>query len=205
MIKIHNCGGNVNGMLRSSWKFFLLKNVVSYYFPLQEQNSYLTSKLRPLYCNHQCPIWLQSNLKESLSLQSVRNGVPECDGMRSRTRAPVSIQEKFRFEISEIPRAQCNGTFRLHRPDTSHCASGYCSCKQDTKERYWEQQFCQMERDISVRPTEMTRPVTVDHLQSWSRIFRSDQTEIVRSIWCTYRNFRNFGLNRKRPKSLTEK
>ena len=57
-----------------------------------------------------------------------------------------------------------------------------------------------MERDISVRPTEMTRPVTVDHLQSWSLIFRSDQTEIVRSIWSTNRNFRNFGLNGKRPK-----
>ena len=57
-----------------------------------------------------------------------------------------------------------------------------CSCKRDRKERYWGQQFWQMERDISVRPTEMTRPVTVDHLQSWSRIFRSDQTEMVRSI-----------------------
>ena len=32
------------------------------------------------------------------------------------------------------------------------------SCKQDRKERYWGQQFWQMERDISVRPTEMTRP-----------------------------------------------
>ena len=84
----------------------------------------------------------------------------------------LSVQLKFRFEIWDILRAQRNGTFRLHRPDTSHCASGYCSCKQDTKERYWEQQFCQMERDISVRPTEMTRPVTVDRLQSWSRIFR---------------------------------
>ena len=72
------------------------------------------------------------------------------------------------------------------------------SCKQDRKERYWGQQFWQMERDISVRPTEMTRPVTVDHLQSWSRIFRSDQTEMVRSIWCTNRNYRNFGLNGKR-------
>ena len=61
------------------------------------------------------------------------------------------------------------------------------------------QQFCQMERDISVPPTEMTRLVKVDHLQSWSRIFRSDQTEMVRSIWCTNRNFRNFGLNGKRP------
>ena len=79
----------------------------------------------------------------------------------------LSIQQKFRFEISEIPRAQWNGTFRLHRPDPSHRALGYCSCKQDTKEWYWGQQFCQMERDISVRPTEMTRPVKVDHLQSW--------------------------------------
>ena len=33
-----------------------------------------------------------------------------------------------------------------------------------------------LQRDISVPPTEMTRPVTVD------RIFRSDQTEMVRSI-----------------------
>ena len=33
-----------------------------------------------------------------------------------------SIQQKFRFEISEIPRAQWNGTFRLHRPDPSHRA-----------------------------------------------------------------------------------
>ena len=57
-----------------------------------------------------------------------------------------------------------------------------CSRKQDTNERYWGQQFWQMERDISVRPTEMTRPVTVGHLQSWSRIFRSDQTEMLRSI-----------------------
>ena len=74
-----------------------------------------------------------------------------------------------------------------------------CSCKQGRKERYRGQQFWQMESDISVRPTEMTRPVTVDHLQSWFRIFRSDQTEMVRSIWCTNRNYRNLGLNGKRP------
>ena len=116
----------------------------------------------------------------------------------ARRHGALSIQRKFRFEISEISGAQWTCTFRLDRPDPSHRAFGYCSCKQDTKERYWGQQFCQMERDISVRPTEMTRPVTVDHLQSWSRIFRSDQTEMVRSIWCTNRNFRNFGLNGKR-------
>ena len=108
----------------------------------------------------------------------------------------LSIQQKFQFEISEISRAERNGTFRLHRPDQGHRAFGCCSCKQDTKERYWGQQFCQMERDITVRSTEMTRPVKEDHLQSWSRKFRSDQTEMVRPIRCTNRNFRNF---RKRP------
>ena len=50
-----------------------------------------------------------------------------------------------------------------------------------------------------VRPTEMIRPVKVDHLQSWSPKFWSDQTEMVRSIWYTNRNVRNFGLNGKRP------
>ena len=34
----------------------------------------------------------------------------------------------------------------------------------------------------SDRPTEITRPVKVDHLQNWSRIFQSDQTEMVHSI-----------------------
>ena len=38
------------------------------------------------------------------------------------------------------------------------------------------------------------RPVKVDHLQSWSRKFWSDQTEMVRSIWCTNRKVRNFGF-----------
>ena len=76
-------------------------------------------------------------------------------------------------------------------------AFGYCSCKQDTKERYWGKQFCLMETDISVRPTEMTGLVKEDYLQTWSRIFWSDQTEMVCSIWCTSRNFRSFGLNGK--------
>ena len=38
-------------------------------------------------------------------------------------------------------------------------------------------------------------------LQSWSRTFRSDQTEMVRSIWWTNGNFRNLGLNGKRPRT----
>ena len=56
-----------------------------------------------------------------------------------------------------------------------------------------------MERDISVVPTEITRPVKVVDLQSWSQIFRSEQTEMVRSISCTNRNYRNFGWNGKHP------
>ena len=100
----------------------------------------------------------------------------------SQTFWALSIQFMFRFEISEIPCAQWNGTFWLHRPNPSHCVFGYCSCKEDTKEWYWGQQVCPMERDISVRSTEITRPVKVDHLKSWSRIFQSDQAEMVHSI-----------------------
>ena len=62
--------------------------------------------------------------------------------------------------------------------------------------------FGKWKATFPVRPTEMTRPVTVDHLQSWSWIFRSHQTEMVRSIWWTNRNFRSFRLNGKRPRAF---
>ena len=39
--------------------------------------------------------------------------------METRGAFHNSIQQKFRFEISEIPRAYWNGTFRLHSPDPS--------------------------------------------------------------------------------------
>ena len=67
--------------------------------------------------------------------------------------------------MSEITSAQWNGTLWLHRTDPSHRAFlGHCSCRQDTKEQYWGQKFCQMERDISVRPTEITGLVKVDRI-----------------------------------------
>ena len=92
-------------------------------------------------------------------------------------------------------------------PTQAHRAFGYRSCKQDTRKRYRRQQFCRMKRDISVPLTEIARPVKVNHLQSCSQIFRSDQTKMVRSIWCTNRNFRNFGLNGKRayPRGYSNK
>ena len=70
---------------------------------------------------------------------------------------------KFWFEIQFRKFHVPNGTvlwLRLHGPDPSHHAFGYCSCKQDTKERYGGQQFGQMERNISFRP------VKVDHAPS---------------------------------------
>ena len=92
----------------------------------------------------------------------------------------LSTRQKFWFEISEIPHAQWNSTFRFHRTDPGHRTFGYCSCKQDTKERYWGQQFCQMERDVSIRPTdrptEMSAPLSN---KRWSQIFRSDWTEMI--------------------------
>ena len=60
------------------------------------------------------------------------------------------------------------------------------------KERYWGQQFCQMERDISVRPTEVTWPVKVDHLELVvpNGPNRNGPFYLI-SNW----NFRNFGLS----------
>ena len=80
-----------------------------------------------------------------------------------------SIQQKFWFGISDISRAQWNGA------DPSHRAIGYCSYKQDTKERYRGQQFCHW----SNNPVGSSRNGPF-HLIS-------------------YGNFQNFGLNGKPP------
>ena len=111
----------------------------------------------------------------------------------------LCIPQKLRFEILEISRAQWSGTFRLHRPDPSHRAFGYYSCMQDTKGRYWEQQFGQMERHISIRPTEMTRLLKEVHLQSWFRIFQLDQIKMVLSIKKYQLKFMEFWVEWKAP------
>ena len=72
-----------------------------------------------------------------------------------------------------------------------------CSCKLNTKDRYWGQQFWQMKRGISVRPIKMTTPVKVDHLQSWSRVFWSGQTEMVRSDLMNQPKFPEFWVEWK--------
>ena len=98
------------------------------------------------------------------------------------TKVPV-----WNFEKSKRP---MEGTFQLHSPDPSQCSFGYCCCKQDAKEWYWGQRFCQMETDVSVRPTdrptEMNGPVKTDHLQRWFQIFRSNRT-IFPEFWAEWK------------------
>ena len=91
---------------------------------------------------------------------------------------------------------QRNGTLRLHRPDPSHRTFGYCSCKQDTKERHWGQQFCQLEKDISVWPNGQSGPPSklVPNIPVGPN--RSGQFYLISN-----QNIRNFGLNGKRPMS----
>ena len=104
-------------------------------------------------------------------------------GLYGRILSEVASTNRTQWGLYQRPRSRINGTFQLQGADPSHRAFGYCFCTQDSKERSWGQQFCQTEGNISVGPTEMIRLVKVDHLQCWSQIFRSDRTEMVRSIW----------------------
>ena len=96
----------------------------------------------------------------------------------------LSIQQKFRLDI-----------LKFHVPSgTIH--SGYTDPTQATarlvivlvsriqKSGTGDNNFVKWKGTFrSYRPTEMTRPVKVDHLKRWSQIFRSERTEMVRSIW----------------------
>ena len=78
-----------------------------------------------------------------------------------------SIRQKFWFEISEIPRAQWNGTFRLHRPNP---------------QAIWRLGYAG--KRIAVLGT---TPLSNRKGPNWSKwsseIFRLDQTGMVYSIW----------------------
>ena len=132
------------------------------------------------YCSLDCE--QLSFAGKSVSERSLAARSRELRGRKFATRATLLLKY-CRFKIFEQKR---------------DCSKSNRSWKRDIKERYWGQELCQMERDISVRLSEMTRPVKVDHHQSRSRIFRSDQTEIC-PFRCSNRNFRNFVLNGKRP------
>ena len=55
----------------------------------------------------------------------------------------LSIQQKLQFEILEIPCAQWNGIFGLHRPNPNHYTLDYCTCTQNTeaKRGTWDNNF----------------------------------------------------------------
>ena len=79
---------------------------------------------------------------------------------------------------------QWNGTLRFHRPDPSHRGFGYCSCKHAGYKRALLGTTILSIGKRHFGPTDRNKQtVKVDHLQSWSQIFRSDQTEVVSSIW----------------------
>ena len=60
---------------------------------------------------------------------------------------PFNKNSGLKFLIFHMPNGTVQCTFQLHRPNPSHCVFAYCSCKQDTKEQFWGQQFCEKERD----------------------------------------------------------
>ena len=53
--------------------------------------------------------------------------------------------------------------------------NGYCSCTQDTKERYWEQQFCQMQKGHEAIVVYQTNPVEVEPFSYEKTFFCSNK------------------------------
>ena len=100
--------------------------------------------------------------------------------------------------ISKVPRAQWNSIFRLHIPDASHRAFGYCSrngCKSGTGDSncvkfgptYRNDQTSQSGPSSKVVPNNPVGPN------------RNGPFDLISN-----RNFRNFGLSGKRPIFVAE-
>ena len=125
-------------------------------------------------------------------LSTIDKYLQDCENVGALPSAKIPV---WNFENSTCP-------MERHIPVARTRPFGYRSCKQDTKERYCrDNNFVKWKGTVwSDRPTEMTgRPVEVDHLQRWFQIFRSDRTEMVRSIWFLTENSGIFELNEKPP------
>ena len=107
----------------------------------------------------------------------------------SHTEQNVALSQYF------VPQALSVNSIR-HRPDPIHRAFD-SSCKKDTKQRYWGQQFYQMERDISVRPTEITGPVKA----KWTTFKAGPEySGRTKSKWLMYQSkFPEFRVEWKAP------
>ena len=79
----------------------------------------------------------------------------------------------------------------------------YCSCKQYIYKRRGTGDNNFVKWKGTFRSDRPKWPDRSKHLQSWSRVFRSDQTEMLRSIWCINRILRDFGLNENHPTRST--
>ena len=117
-------------------------------------------------------------------------------------RFPFNKNSGLKFRKFHVPNGTVQScTFQLHRPNPSHCMFAHCSCKQDTKERFWGQQFCEMEKG-HFSPTDQNDQTSQRGPSSKplpNIPVRPMQTEMVHSIWCTNQNVQNFGLNGKHP------
>ena len=153
---------------------------VTYHFSANSIDRFHMTSRRPYLCTkqwiggHVCvqkdPVGIE--LFHMLKLSFIPSNLKSC-WSRDWKQMALSIQHKFRCEISEIPSAQWNGTFRLHRPGTQAAArlvivlgtAGY------RRAVLRSTIFSNGKGDFG--PTDPKWPDTVreDHLQSWSRIF----------------------------------
>ena len=77
-----------------------------------------------------------------------------------------------------------NSILRLLRPGPSHRAFGLVILVSRMQKSVTEDNnFVKWTRTFWSDQKKMSWPVKVDHLQRWSRIFRSDRIEMVSSIW----------------------
>ena len=125
-----------------------------------------------------------------LSIQTLSNHIK----MWKKGSAHLVHNGRFPFNKNSVLKFR-----KFHVPNGKVHSTGHSGCTDPTKatarlvnvlvlyrrqkKGSWDNNFVKWKR------TEITRPIKVNHLQSKSRIFRSDQTEMVRPIWCTDQNF----------------
>ena len=80
------------------------------------------------------------------------------------------------------------------------CVFSYCSCKQETKEQYWDNNFVKRKGTFQsnwLKWPDQSKRTTFKAGPEYSS--RTKPKEYVPLFWCTNQNFWNFGLNGKSP------
>ena len=110
-----------------------------------------------------------------------------------RNRWALSNQQKVRLEISEIPRAQWNGTFQVAQTRSTQAIVPFNLCAGKRKGVLGTAMLSNGEGHFGL--TDRNEQTGKSGSRPWSQIFRSHRTKMPCSNW----NFRNFELNGKRP------